>query len=138
MIGPTIRQGPHHGAQASSNTGLSLSSITWWKLASVTMSGLVSAVVSAILLRSRVVPHLPHLAICSAAWRWSTRFLVPHLLQATTGMVPTSRLFLKSVKEKRVKGEKGHHRCSVPLSFFFLSRLSLGCSKFFVVTLLPE
>src|SRR6185295_3678443 len=100
MIGPTMWHGPHHGAQQSSSTGrLLFCTTSCWKLSSVTMTGFVVAAASTPLVRSSGVPHLPHFASCSAAWRGSTRFLVPHLLQATITIISSlQRLYLQGHK----------------------------------------
>src|SRR6185436_17133459 len=87
MIGPTIRQGPHHGAQQSTSTGvLPAPSTSCSKVASVTIKGLLSAWFDALLM-SKGAPHFPHFAWPAAARSSSTRFLVSHLLQLITGML---------------------------------------------------
>src|SRR3954462_2137551 len=67
--GPTTRQGPHHGAQKSTRTGVSDSSTSAWKLVSVT-SLRVPAILSCRSFgeregRGQRYPHEQHYTKCS-------------------------------------------------------------------------
>src|SRR5216683_1852920 len=85
MMGPTMRHGPHQGAQQSTRTGRPFDCNTSrWNVASVTTTGLVSCPLLALFPGSNVAPHRPHFASLEANRCSSTRFFVPHLLQTTT------------------------------------------------------
>src|SRR5688572_17093474 len=92
MIGPTIRHGPHQGAQQSSNTVPLEFRTASANESSPMMIGLPEF--SGAEGNSSGVPHLPHLAILPAALAGSTRFFVLQFLQTTTtGMISSSLEF---------------------------------------------
>src|SRR5258706_2044742 len=84
MIGATIRQGPHQGAQASTSTGRSAFMTADAKVASVTVRGLLSAV--AALERGRGGLQLAQTGWRLWARRSSTRFFAPQLGQVMMDM----------------------------------------------------
>src|SRR5438445_8990023 len=89
-----MRHGPHHSAQASTNTGLAedASITSTANVASVTTCVLPSDVPEAWPLTSgSFAPHLPHTAWLVCAARSSTRFFVPHLGQTWIAIVEHKR-----------------------------------------------
>src|SRR6266436_6262234 len=62
MIGPSIRHGPHHGAQQSNRTTPELFRISCAKFWSVTTTGLAGLAGWAVALVS-TLPHLSHVTI---------------------------------------------------------------------------
>src|ERR1051325_10375824 len=84
MMGPTIRHGPHHGAQQSTSTGRPPACNTSRsKVWSVIVTGFESCAPPPAAAFS-LSPHRPHLASLVASFVSSTRFFAPQLLQATT------------------------------------------------------
>src|SRR2546423_2382595 len=82
MIGPTIRHGPHHGAQQSTRTARPLACTTSRsKVWSVMIIGFESCSFPA---PPNSSPHRPHFAWLVASLFSSTRFFAPHLLQTIT------------------------------------------------------
>src|SRR5690242_8648305 len=89
MTGAIARQGPHHGAQVSTSTGLApADSSAAWSVASVRITGCEESADTPAAAEGAgsCRPHLPHTGRSRPDLLSSTRFFAPQLGQVTIAM----------------------------------------------------